>query len=241
MVVAGQDHRVARLDRVQRLGHAVARGGEAIPGVGPVAGLAIGVLEPQTGHDQVLAQDVPARLGARQAVVQPALLLEAQEGARRVQAVQALGVGDDLALGAALVDAGPARAILASVQHEELGQIAIADALVNRHLQAAIQAGATDRHGLVEGLIAGGAAAQEIVGPAALVGPDAGIVVQHLMIVPDHQTGRRRVQALQVRVGPVQRIAVAIAGQGGGVLEPVRPHDIGRPRPGAGVFVDVVA
>ena len=48
-------------------------------------------------------------------------------------------------------------------------------------------------------------------------------------------------QTLQVRVGPMQRIAVAIAGQGGGVLEPVAAHDVGRPRPGAGVFVDVVA
>ncbi|MNE28754.1 hypothetical protein D3C80_1222100 [compost metagenome] len=78
MVVAAEDDRVLRLDGRQGAGQAVAGGGEAVPGVGPVARLGpVCAAETQARHDQVLAQDVPACLGLRQVVVEPAFLLEA--------------------------------------------------------------------------------------------------------------------------------------------------------------------
>ncbi|MNL30651.1 hypothetical protein D3C87_1523990 [compost metagenome] len=63
MVVAAEDDGVLRLDGGQGAGQTVAGGGEAVPGVGPVARLgAIGAAEAQARHHQVLTQDVPAGL-----------------------------------------------------------------------------------------------------------------------------------------------------------------------------------
>ncbi|MNE80974.1 hypothetical protein D3C80_1775890 [compost metagenome] len=61
------------------------------------------------------------------------------------------------------------------------------------------------------------------------------------MVVPYRQAGRGGVQALQVGVGAVQGVAVAIARQRRGFFQAVRAHDLSRALRPARVFVDIVA
>ena len=58
------------------------------------------------------------------------------------------------------------------------------------------------------------------------LGPDAGIVVLNLVVVPDGQAGGGGVQALQVGVGAMQGVAVAIARQGRRLFQIIGAHHL---------------
>ena len=64
---------------------------------------------------------------------------------------------------------------------------------------------------LIERLVSGGAAAQEAgFGDGRILRPAVGIVVVDLVIVPGRKAGCRRMERLKIRIGPVERVAVAI-------------------------------
>ena len=106
--------------------------------------------------------------------------------------------------------------------------------------QAPAQRAGTQRHVLVEGLVAGVAAREEALGRA--LAEEAGVVVLHLMVVPGHDPGAGAVRGLQVGIGAVERVAVAVVGQRRGHRQRVGARQRMARRLGRhGVFVDVVA
>jgi hypothetical protein len=85
----------------------------------------------------------------------------------------------------------------------------------------------TQRHVLVVGLVGRCPPAQEILGRCLhLLRPFIGIVVLDFMVVPSHEARGRGMQCLQVRIGAVERVAVAVAGKIDGGWTVVLAHDI---------------
>src|SRR5690349_3536271 len=72
---------------------------------------------------------------------------------------------------------------------------------------------AAQRHVLPEGAIGGGAPAQEGVGMIERLGPSVGIIVLHLVIVPGRKAWRCGMERLEVPVGAVLGVAVAVGAQ----------------------------
>src|SRR5439155_21962540 len=92
------------------------------------------------------------------------------------------------------------------------------------------------RHVLVIGLVGGGTDFQELPGIARRVGAVIGVVVRHLMVVPDRQPRKDGVGGLQVRVGFVQCVAIAKLGKRRRNSDAVLA-DVAR---APGFFVDIV-
>jgi hypothetical protein len=95
-------------------------GGIAVPAIAAV-GQPGSRLELQLGHEQLLGDHIPAGTGAVQPGQQPAPLFGAEQAAPRVQSLGA--AGHDLAAADAVGVTGLVVAILAGVQHRQLGQI----------------------------------------------------------------------------------------------------------------------
>ena len=135
--------------------------------------------------------------------------------------------------------AGAARAVLPAVEQMDAQQVAPIERGVDAHAIAGRPRPRRQRHVLVERLIGGGAALQERGGRDQIFRPGAGIVVLHLVVVPGDQATGGGVQALQIRIAAVLRIAVAIERERGRRLSVAVRADRGRRA--VDRFVDVVA
>jgi hypothetical protein len=67
------------------------------------------------------------------------------------------------------------------------------------------------------------------------------VVVLDLVVVPDDVPAGRRVRRLQVRIGAVQRVAVAVAGEVGRLRPVVAADGLALPDRVGAALVDVVA
>ena len=231
--IAAQQHGVAQLRLANGAQQALACGGVAVPSVGTGAATWKGALCKQG----LLADDAPApalglgRAVARQLGCQPALLAPAQKTAAvacQIGAVCGLDGGWAFAHGCT---AGLEVAVLARIQHPEIGQCTPALLAVQRatgrwHGQAGLLVG--DRgaqwHVLVKRLVSRHALGDKGLDLAyAIV---AHIVVFHLVIVPGDEPGAVRMHGLQVRIAFVQRIAVAVVLQADGMGERLQASEL---------------
>jgi hypothetical protein len=154
--VAAEEHRVLQLGQIHGRDHAPAVRAIAAPALGVHAPLAVAGQLIKGGDEELLGDDVPARLGIAEAVVQPTLLgktehgpvVRFQVGAAQRRDVAAAGVRQRARL---------LGAILALIRQGDLGQVAEPVAVVDAHLRRRRDRAATDRHVFVEGLIGGAA------------------------------------------------------------------------------------
>lgn len=101
-----------------------------------------------------------------------------------------------------------------AVDQRNFHQVAEGETVIDPH-QRPIRArhDRAHRHVLVKGLVRGGAADQELRRIVEILRPLVGIVVLHFVIVPGHERGCLRMQALQVGIEPVLRVAIAVGRQ----------------------------
>jgi hypothetical protein len=110
--------------------------------------------------------------------------------------------------------AGLPRAVLPSVDHRHLDQIAELEAVIEAHDRPVRQRPyRPHRHVLVERLISRRAPHQEQLRVVETLRPFVGVIFRHLVVVPRDQRRHFSMQPLQVRIEPILRIAVAISGQ----------------------------
>ena len=193
--VTREEHRVAHVVLEPRPGEPVARAGEPVPRVVPeqVAGFAVMI---ETGEHHVVAQNVPAGPMGRVAVVQPLLLGPAEHGlAGQVGLVAGVGLTPT---------AGRDGAVLATVDHVDLGQVAPHQAPVHLRPLRARPRRPTDGLVLVPRLVCRRAPYRD--GSVAVGAVGVGVVVDDLVIVPGDGEREARVRGPQVGVGLVQRV-----------------------------------
>ena len=152
--------------------------------------------------------------------------------------------GAALVVGVADVDElGRLVAVGAQVQHDDLGQRAVAERTVQ--VAALRERGGADRQPL-QVRLDGGVAAGHVValgGGVVVLGAGGVVVVGHLVVVPGHQPRFGGVGGLQVGVGAVVAVAAAVVGQRDDLVRRLVVAD-GAALPGvfaARVLVDVVA
>ena len=109
---------------------------------------------------------------------------------------------------------GLARAVLPAVDDRDFDEIAEREAIVDPHQRAVrTRQDRPHRHMLVERLIGRRAPDQELRRIVEIFRVFVGVIVLHFVIVPGDKRRHLRVQALQVLVQSVLRIAVAIGRQ----------------------------
>jgi hypothetical protein len=232
--VAADDQRIAavRLVRGQAVEQARAGGRVAVPAVHPVAVLgaapAVGL-----GQQRGLRDHGPARGRRRELAGEPGFLRRAEEAAPGREPVGAVGQRR----GAAAREAGVVRAVLAPVGQQHVEHPAETVAAVDGGIGAARAHGGGHGHVLVPGLVGRGADREKLRGVDGARRHVVGVVVGDLVVVPGHEPGKGGVRGLQMRIGLVQRIAVAERRQLRRNAAAVVPHVARAP----GAFVDVVA
>ena len=106
------------------------------------------------------------------------------------------------------------RSVLAPVDHEELSEIAKREAVINAHVRPIwLRQARPKRHMLVVGLIRRRPPFQKLLRVVKSLGPNIGVVVLDLVVVPDHNRRDFRMEPLQVRVRAVLRIPVAVGAE----------------------------
>jgi hypothetical protein len=194
----------------------------------PLVGVEEHPVEVHGQHDDGVGQQDPAGRGRLEPLLEPRLLLAAQEGA--------LVVGL-LAAGADPVVAGLVIAVLAPVEQHHLRQIPEGRVAVDAQRVGGGRIG-PDRHVLPPHLVGGGAARGPVARvDAAVLGVLASVVVVDLVVVPDGHERRAGVQGPQVRVGLVEAVAVPVPGQVPGLVQLVGARAAVAPA----ALVDVVA
>lgn len=126
-------------------------------------------------------------------------------------------------------------AVLPSIEHMETRQAAEIMSIVQLHARSDRQGAAAQRHVFPVGLVGGGAAHEEF--RIEILGAVIGVIVVHFMVVPGHEPGECGVAALQVGIGLVAGIAVAVLRQRVGFRPFVLAHVAAAP----GRFIDVIA
>src|SRR5208337_291367 len=107
--------------------------------------------------------------------------------------------------------AGLARAILPSVDHRHFHKIAECETIIDPHRRTAKTGQArTYRHVLIERLIGGSPAQQELGRILENLRPLIAIIVLDLMIVPGHERWHIGAEALQVGIELILTISIAI-------------------------------
>jgi competence protein ComEC len=226
--VAGQDHRVRGPPRAEELHDRVGVGLVGRPLVHrELLGRAGGDVERR--HHHLLGEHMPAGGGGVEAREQPVALLPAQDGR--------VGIPRAVAQGAEPVAAGLRRPVLARVEHREVDQLAVGQAAIERHVRAARPADGPQRHVLEVGLVGGGAPPDERLARLAVVRVIVGVVVLDLVVVPGDDERERRVDRLQIGVGAIEGVALAVALEGHGL----GPDDLADGVLLGRVLVDVVA
>src|SRR3954471_19398451 len=120
--VAADYHRIALARK--GLQQPLARNGVAVPAVGPGAPPGAGELV-ELRHARLLRDDVPARARRFERGSEPLLLRRAEHGAPRIGELGTLCRIDRVRAAAARARADFVRPILAVVEHEEVGEIAM--------------------------------------------------------------------------------------------------------------------
>ena len=126
-------------------------------------------------------------------------------------------------------------AVLACIQHMQVGGLAPGVAAVHLCIGADGQLRLSQRHMLPVSAVRRCAFAQKVLAPARR-GAVIGVVIFDLVVVPRHDPGKRGVRGLQIGIGLVQRVARAVVAQAGAGRGVVLAGAIG----GGAVFVDVV-
>jgi hypothetical protein len=106
---------------------------------------------------------------------------------------------------------------------------AVVEAGVDAHVRSERHHAAGQRHVLVVGAVGGGAAGEEPGRRVVVLGDVAGVVVVHLVVVPDHGPGAARVGRLEVRVGAVEGVVASIVLQGHRLGGPLGAHETAAP------------
>ena len=127
------------------------------------------------------------------------------------------------------------RAALAPVEQVQARKPSPIAARTQHHPRLARASAPAQRHVLEVRPVGGGAAAAEI--RVKRLRARAGVVVVDLVVVPGHQPRHGGVQALQIRIGLVLRVTVAVVGQRARLTANVAANAAGPPRP----LVDVIA
>ena len=178
----------------------------------------------------MLREDIPTRRRSTEAVEQPAFLRDARERCRRIH--------DAIARGLDAVAAGLVGAVLAGIEDKELGQAAVRHPAIELHQRAERQARAAQRHVFVIGLIGGGPLGQKGVSGQLRPRRDiVGVIVLKLMVVPGDDPRAVGMGRLEMLVGFVERVAIAVGIERGELSAAMLSHRIGLGSP----FVDVVA
>ena len=166
--------------------------------------------------------------------MQPGLLLGAEHRHRRVERLRA---ARELAVPAGLVGA-----VLARVQHAELGEVAPRHAPVEEHGAVARPRRRSQRDVLVESLVGGRAPRGELRVRLAALRGQSGVVVLNLVVVPRDHPWEALVGALEVGVGLVQRVLQPVALERHALgAELLRDRHVAEPAVCVdAVFVDVV-
>ncbi len=228
MNVAAEDDGIRGGPRQQRLDEPLARGGIAVPGVGPVSARAVAALI-EMRDQRLLTEQVPARRAGAERAAQPLLLDVAEHRALvRVQ----LGARLDERPGRT----GLARAVLAAVEHEHRREVAEAAGRVEPLAAVERHEPARQWQVLVVRLVGRGAAREEQLGRVVLARVLRGVVVRDFVVVGHEHPRPCGVRGFQMRVRLVDRVALPI------VLERVALGRVVRADAArAAAFVDVVA
>ena len=109
---------------------------------------------------------------------------------------------------------GLTRAVLPAIDNGYFDEIAQGVAVIDPHHRAVWpRDDRAHRHVFVKGLIGRGAPAQKLLWIVERLRPFVGVIILHFVIVPGDDRWNLRMQALQVRVEPVLRIAIAVGRQ----------------------------
>ena len=131
---------------------------------------------------------------------------------QRARRVLLLGIGRVSAVASGLIVP-----VLSRVEDDELGEVAVRDASVQQHVRALRHRGTSQGHVLVVGLVGSGPAAQERLRRrclASCLGNLVGVVVLDLVVVPGNGPREGRMCRLEVLVGSVLGVAVAVVARG---------------------------
>ena len=194
----------------------------------------------QRRHQQILGDDIPLRLGLGKSLVQPGLLLPAEQRAARVTQVAARG-GDNMPLVAAIGrDARLLGTVLATVEHMETRKLAVIQAPVDAHVRPLRHAAGTQGHVFVKRLVRRGPLLEKLRHRhLRVLGPAVGVVILYFVIVPGYDAGSRGVQGLQVWISLVQCVAVAVITQALRIAAAVRTKHLARIR-SIGTVVNII-
>ena len=170
--------------------------------------------------------------------LEPALLPAAEHAApRRTDAGAGLDVHRVRAAAAPGPRAGLPGAVLAAVEQVEACERPPVEMRVDLHARSLRLHARRQRHVLVVGAVRGRAAREEGLALHAVLGPIVGVVVVHLVVVPDDDPWTGRVRVLQVRIAPIERVARTVVLERVGLRRAVAAHVVAAPAR----FVDVVA
>ena len=104
--------------------------------------------------------------------------------------------------------------VLATVKHMETRKLAVIQAPVDAHVRPLRHAAGTQGHVFVKRLVRRGPLLEKLRHRhLRVLGPAVGVVILYLVIVPGHDAGGRGVKGLQVWIGLVQCVAVAVIAQ----------------------------
>lgn len=138
--------------------------------------------------------------------------------------------------------AGLLAAVLAAIEHVETRQLAVIQRAVDAHVGTMRAMPGPQREMFVKGAIGGSAPCQEGVDRnRRVLRPAVGVIVLYLVVVPGRHAGTAGMQRLQVRVGAVEGVAVAVASQIQALAAAVRAYDLVRRCAVVAVLVDVIA
>ena len=113
-----------------------------------------------------------------------------------------------------VVAVGLIGAVLSGVEDLERGEAAVVQGAVEVQVRTSAQGAGAEGHHLVVGLVGVRPSVEELGGVDAVVFGDlGGVVVLDLVVVPRHEPRAAGVHGLEVRVGPVLRVADSVVGE----------------------------
>ena len=164
------------------------------------------------------------------------LLRRAEHGAPRIGQLGTLCRIDRIRAAAARARAGFVRPVLAVVEHEEVGEIAMPGTQVDARARPEGNHLPRHRHVLVPGAVGRGAPREEPFGRVERLRAVVGVVVLDLVVIPGDEPRTGEVRRLQIRVGLVERVAAAVIIQRDRLARAMAANGIAAERG----FVDVI-
>ena len=228
--VAGEHHDPRRLGRLQQ--QPLAGGGISVPLV-EVEHRPVG--QRHVAEHRLLGDHRPRRRRRGELLTEPLLLSRAEHGARRIGCLRAGRIDGKDDVAARLI-----RAELAPVEEDHVGERPPSDRPIGDRVGGA--GGTRDAHGhvLPPGLIGREAASHELLRRVGVFGRRRGVVVLDLVVVPDRHPRARPASCLQVRIGEVQGVALAVLVERERLAAAMAAHNVATEVPPV-VLVDEVA